>query len=116
MISMGYLYLAIAILSEVIATSFLKFASGPKSTWWAYVIVVVGYVLSFVMLSLTLRAGVPLGIAYAIWAGVGVVVVAIISWVVFREMLTWQQILGMVLVAGGVALLELGGAKHPAGS
>jgi small multidrug resistance pump len=112
--SMGYVYLAFAILSEVIATSFLKYASGPKSAWWAYIIVAVGYVVSFVLLSLTLRAGVPLGIAYAIWAGIGVVVVAVISWLVFHELLTWQQILGMVLVAGGVALLELGGAKHPA--
>jgi small multidrug resistance pump len=107
----GYLYLAAAIVSEVVGTSFLKYASGPKSAWWAYVIVVVGYVLSFVLLSLTLRVGVPLGIAYAIWAGVGVVAVAIISWVVFHEALTWQQIVGMVLVIGGVGLLELGG-KH----
>ena len=110
---MGYLFLALAIVSEVIATSFLKLTSGEKSVWWAYVIVAVGYVASFVMLSLTLRQGVPLGIAYAIWAGVGVVAVAIISWLVFHETLTWQQILGMVLVAGGVVLLEAGG-KHPA--
>lgn len=108
---MGYLYLAAAIVSEVVATSFLKFASGPKNVWWAYIIVVVGYVLSFVLLSLTLRANVPLGIAYAIWAGVGVIAVAVISWVVFHESLTWQQIVGMVLVIGGVGLLELGG-KH----
>jgi small multidrug resistance pump len=108
----GYLYLATAIVSEVVATSFLKYASGPKNIWWAYIIVVVGYVLSFVLLSLTLRAGVPLGIAYAIWAGVGVIAVAIISWVVFHESLTWQQIVGMVLVIGGVGMLELGGAKH----
>ncbi len=106
---MGYLYLAAAIVSEVVATSFLKYASGPKNVWWAYIIVAVGYVLSFVLLSITLRAGVPLGIAYAIWAGVGVIAVAIISWVVFHESLTWQQIVGMVLVIGGVGLLELGG-------
>ena len=108
---MGYLYLAAAIISEVVATSFLKYASGPRNIWWAYVIVAVGYVLSFVLLSLTLRAGVPLGIAYAIWAGVGVVAVAIISALVFHESLTWQQIVGMVLVIGGVGLLELGAAK-----
>ena len=75
---MGYLYLAAAIISEVIATSFLKFASGPKNVWWAYIIV-------------------------------GVVAVAVISWLVFHESLTWQQIAGMVLVIGGVGLLELGG-------
>lgn len=109
---MGYLFLGLAIAFEVVATSFLKFASGPKNYWWAYVIVGVGYVASFVFLSQTLRAGVPLGIAYAIWAGIGVVAVAIISWVVFHETLTWQQLLGMVLVAAGVALLELGG-RHP---
>jgi small multidrug resistance pump len=109
---MGYLYLAAAIVSEVIATSFLKYASGPKNVWWAYIIVGVGYVLSFILLSITLRAGVPLGIAYAIWAGVGVVAVAVISWVIFHESLTWQQIIGMVLVIGGVGLLELGAAKH----
>ena len=106
----GYVYLAAAIISEVIATSFLKYASGPKNVWWAYIIVGVGYILSFVLLSLTLKAGDPLGIAYAIWAGVGVVAVAIISWVVFHEFLTWQQIVGMVLVIAGVGLLELGGA------
>ena len=108
---MGYLYLAAAIVSEVIATSFLKYASGPKNVWWAYIIVGVGYVLSFILLSITLRAGVPLGIAYAIWAGVGVVAVAVISWLIFHESLTWQQIVGMVLVIGGVGLLELGAAK-----
>jgi small multidrug resistance pump len=105
---MGYLYLAGAIISEVVATSFLKYASGPKNVWWAYLIVGVGYILSFVLLSITLRSGVPLGIAYAIWAGVGVVAVAVISWLVFHESLTWQQIVGMVLVIGGVGLLELG--------
>jgi small multidrug resistance pump len=65
------------------------------------------------MLSQTLRAGVPLGIAYAIWAGVGVVLVALISWLVFRETLTLVQLAGIVLVIGGVTLLELGG-RHPA--
>lgn len=108
---MGYLFLALAIVGEVIATTFLKVASGEKAAWWTYVIVGVGYVFAFAMLSLSLGRGVPLGIAYAIWAGIGVVAVAIISWLAFGELLTWQQILGMVLVAGGVVLLEAGG-KH----
>ncbi|MCU1577803.1 MAG: cation transporter [Rhodoglobus sp.] len=108
---MGYLFLALAIATEVIATTFLKLTSGERQIWWAYPIVVVGYVLSFVMLSQTLSKGVPLGIAYAIWAGVGVVLVAVISWIVFHETLTWQQLVGMVLVIGGVVLLEAGG-KH----
>jgi small multidrug resistance pump len=108
---MGYLFLALAITGEVIATTFLKFASGDKPLWWAYPIVAVGYVFSFVMLSQTLTRGVPLGIAYAIWAGVGVVLVAVISWLAFQETLTWQQLVGMALVVGGVVLLEAGG-KH----
>jgi len=108
---MGYLFLALAIIGEVIATSFLKFTSGEKAQWWAYAVVVGGYVFAFSMLSLTLSRGIPLGIAYAIWAGVGVVAVAIISWLVFGESLTLVQLGGMALVAAGVAMLELGG-KH----
>jgi small multidrug resistance pump len=107
---MGYLFLVIAIATEVVATTFLKFTSGERQIWWAYPIVVVGYITSFWMLSLTLANGVPLGIAYAVWAAVGVVAVAIISWLAFHESLTWVQLAGIVLVIGGVALLELGGA------
>jgi small multidrug resistance pump len=78
--------------------------------WWAYPIVGVGYIFAFAMLSLTLSRGVPLGIAYALWAGIGVVLVAVISWLVFHESLTVMQIAGMGLVIAGVLLLELGAA------
>ena len=108
---MAYLFLALAIVGEVVATSFLKLTTGERSAWWAYAVVVGGYVFAFTMLAQSLSKGVPLGIAYAIWAGVGVVAVAIISWLIFGEALTWQQVLGMALVAGGVVLLEAGGAK-----
>lgn len=108
---MGYIFLALAIVGEVIATTFLKLTSGEKAVWWAYPIVGVGYVFAFTMLAQTLSKGVPLGIAYAIWAGVGVVLVAVISWLVFHETLTWMQLAGMALVVAGVTLLELGG-KH----
>lgn len=110
---MGYLFLAAAIALEVTATSFLKLTSGDRAVVWAYPIVIVGYLGSFVGLWLALERDVPLGIAYGIWAGVGVVAVAVISWIVFHETLTWQQVLGMLLVAAGVVLLEAG-AKHPA--
>ena len=111
---LGYLFLGIAIATEVIATTFLKFTSGDNPRWWAYAIVVVGYVASFAALSLSLGRGVPLGIAYAIWSAVGVVAIVIISWVFFKESLTWVQIAGIVLVIGGVGLLELGGARTAA--
>lgn len=110
---MGYVFLALAIVGEVIATTFLKFTSGDRQVWWAYPIVGVGYVFAFWMLSLTLSRGVPLGIAYALWAGIGVVLVAIISWLVFGESLTWIQLVGMALVIAGAVLLEIG-AKHDA--
>ena len=106
---MGYLFLACAIIAEVIGTTFLKLTSGERQVWWAYPIVIVGYLASFFLLSQTLSRGVPLGIAYAIWAGVGVVLVAVISWLAFHETLTWLQLAGMALVICGVTLLELGG-------
>ena len=108
---MGYIYLSIAIVGEVIATSFLKLTSGDKAVWWAYPVVGVGYVIAFAMLSLALGKGIPLGIAYAIWAGIGVVLVALISWLIFHEPLSLLQVGGIVLVVAGVTMLELGG-KH----
>ena len=108
---MGYIYLALAIVAEVIATSFLKLTSGEKAVWWAFPIVGIGYTGAFVLLWLSLQRDVPLGIAYALWAGIGVVLVAVISWLVFGESLTWVQVAGIVLVVAGVSLLELGG-KH----
>jgi small multidrug resistance pump len=108
---MGYLFLAVAIVTEVIATTFLKFTSGANPRWWAYVIVIVGYLASFAALSQSLTRGVPLGVAYAIWSAVGVVLIVLISWLFFHESLTWIQVAGIVLVIAGVGLLELGG-KH----
>jgi small multidrug resistance pump len=106
---LGYAFLAIAIATEVVATAFLKFTSGDDPKWWAFVIVVVGYVASFFALSQSLGRGVPLGIAYAIWSAVGVVAIVLISWVFFKESLSWVQIAGIGLVIVGVGLLELGG-------
>jgi small multidrug resistance pump len=106
---MGYLFLAGAIIAEVIATSALKFTTGEGNKVVPYILVAVGYIGAFVLLSQSLAKGIPLGIAYAIWAGVGVVLVVIISWLLFKESLTLLQIGGMVLVVGGVTLLELGG-------
>ncbi|MCU1584608.1 MAG: cation transporter [Microbacteriaceae bacterium] len=108
---MGYLYLAGAIIAEVLATTALKFATGEGSKLVPSVVVVLGYVGAFALLSQSLSKGVPLGIAYAIWAGVGVVLVVIISWLLFKESLSLVQVAGMVLVVGGVTMLELGG-KH----
>ena len=109
---MGYLFLAGAIVAEVVATTALKFATAEGANKLVpYAIVTLGYVAAFTMLSQSLTKGVPLGIAYAIWAGVGIVLVVVISWLFFEESLTLVQIAGMALVIGGVTMLELGG-KH----
>jgi small multidrug resistance pump len=111
---MGYVLLACAIVAEVIATTSLKFTTGDGPKVVPYILVVLGYVGAIVLLQLSLTRGVPLGIAYAIWAGIGVVLVVVISWLFFHETLTWMQIAGIVLVIGGVGLLELGGARTAA--
>lgn len=108
---MGYVFLALAIVAEVIGTTFLKLTSGDKAVWWAWIVVAGGYVAAFGLISQALSRGIPLGTAYAIWAGVGVVLVALISWLAFQQSLTWLQIGGIVLVVGGVVLLEAG-AEH----
>ena len=108
---MGYVFLVGAIVFEVIATSFLKLTSGDRAVWWALPIVGIGYLAAFGALSLSLSRGIPLGIAYAIWSGLGVVLVVVVSRLVFKELLCPMQIGGMVLVIGGVLLLELG-AHH----
>jgi small multidrug resistance pump len=109
--SMGYLFLAAAILSEVIATLSLRASDG--FTKWPFVaVLVVGYVLSFVGLSAALGRDVPLGLAYGIWAAVGVASVAVLSIPLFGETLTGIQVGGLVLVIAGVVALELGAASH----
>ncbi|MDQ3714932.1 MAG: SMR family transporter [Actinomycetota bacterium] len=105
---MGYLFLAGAIASEVIATLSLRASEGFSKLGFAAV-VVVGYVAAFVLLSMTLTRGVPLGVAYGIWAAVGVAAVAVLSIPLFGEALSVTQVGGLVLVVLGVVALEAGG-------
>ena len=100
-----WVLLAVAIVSEVIATSFLKAAEG-FTRLWPSVVVVVGYVLAFYFLSLTLRT-IPVGVAYAIWSGVGVALVALIAWVLFGQSLDLPGIVGISLIVAGVIVLNL---------
>ncbi len=102
---MVYLYLTLAIISEVVATSFLKLSNGfthlPAS-----IVVVVGYGLAFYFLALTLKT-LPLGIAYAIWAGVGIILLALIGWVFFQQKPDIAAWIGMLLIVSGVAVIQL---------
>lgn len=102
---MHWFYLSVAILSEVIATSALKAAesfTNPLPT----ALVIVGYALSFYFLSLALRA-IPLGVAYAIWSGVGVALISIVGWIVYRQALDIGAVIGIALIVAGVLVLNL---------
>jgi small multidrug resistance pump len=97
--------LAVAIVSEVIATSALKAADG-FTRLAPSVVVVVGYGTAFYFLSLALKS-VPVGIAYAIWSGVGIVLLSLIGWVLYGQRLDAPALTGMALIVAGVVILQL---------
>lgn len=105
---MAYLFLLLAIAFEVAGTTSLRLAIEDRR-WYGGV--AAGYVVAFSMLALALAGGIPLGVAYGIWAAAGVAVTAIISRFLFEEPLTWLMSLGIVIIVGGVLLIELG-ASH----
>ncbi|MCJ8500847.1 DMT family transporter [Desulfatitalea alkaliphila] len=100
-----WVFLAMAILSEVIGTSALKAAAG-FTRLWPSLIVVVGYASAFYFLSLTLKT-IPVGVAYAIWAGAGVALIALIAWVFMGQALDIAGIVGLALIVAGVVVLNL---------
>jgi small multidrug resistance pump len=102
---MTYLYLAIAIVAEVIATSFLKSCEG-FTRLWPSLVVLVGYAFAFYFLSLTLRS-LSVGVVYAIWSGAGIVLVSIIAWILFGQKLDIPAIVGIALIIAGVAVINL---------
>jgi small multidrug resistance pump len=107
---MAWFYLFIAIVAEVIATSALK-ASEGFTRLWPSVTVVIGYAIAFYFLAATLKE-IPVGIAYAIWSGVGIVLVSIIGWVVYRQSLDAPAVLGMALIVAGVVVLNVWSRAH----
>ena len=104
----AWLLLVAAILSEVTATLSLR---GALDVPALYVLVVAGYVLAFTLLGQVLRRGMSLGVAYGIWGAAGVVLAAAGSALLFGEMLTAVKIAGFVLVAAGVAVVEIGSQR-----
>lgn len=101
--------LAGAIVTEVIATLSLR---GALDVPWLYAIVATGYVASFGLLSLTLRAGMPLGAAYGIWGACGVAATAVLSSVLFGESLTPVMLAGIALLIAGVLCVEFGSRER----
>ncbi|QGK69643.1 QacE family quaternary ammonium compound efflux SMR transporter [Allosaccharopolyspora coralli] len=107
---MPWIFLTLAIVCEVSATTALKFSEGftrlvPSA------IVLVGYGAAFYLLSLALVRGMSLGVAYGVWAALGIALLAVIGAVFLGESMTWIQIVGIALVIAGVMALEMG-AEH----
>ncbi len=102
---MTYLYLAIAIIAEVAATSALK-ASEEFTRLFPSLIVVTGYGIAFYFMTLVLRV-IPIGITYAIWSGVGIVLVAVVGFVLYKQIPDIPAILGMGLIIAGVVVIHV---------
>jgi small multidrug resistance pump len=102
----AWVFLVVAILTEVAATLALQ-AAVKGSRWW-YLLVGSGYLVAFTMLSFSLGEGMPLGVAYGIWTAAGVALTAVLGKVIFKQPFTWVMALGVALIMGGVLLIEIG--------
>ena len=102
---MKYLYLFAAIVAEVVATSALN-ASQQFTKLVPSVITIVGYLISFYLLSLALRS-LPIGVAYAVWSGVGIVLTAMVGVYLFKQVPDTPAIIGMILIIAGVLVMNL---------
>ncbi|MGE8503457.1 small multidrug resistance pump [Ectopseudomonas oleovorans] len=101
----GYLYLAIAIAAEVVATTSMKAIDGFSKPL-PLLLVIGGYGIAFWMLTLVVRT-IPVGIAYAIWAGLGIVLVSIAALFIYQQKLDLPAVLGMGLIVSGVVVIQL---------
>ena len=101
----NWVFLLIAIVSETVATSALKSSEG-FSRLWPSVLVVAGYSAAFYFLSLTLRT-IPVGIAYAIWSGIGVVLIALAGWLIHGQRLDAAALIGIGLIVSGVVVMNV---------
>ena len=102
---MKYLFLTIAIVAEVIATSALKSVEG-FSRLGPSAVVVIGYGVAFYFLSLTLKT-IPVGIAYAIWSGLGITLVSIVGYFFYKQTLDTPAILGLLMILAGVVVINV---------
>jgi small multidrug resistance pump len=102
---MNWFYLAVAILAEVTATSALK-STRAFTRLGPSLVVLAGYAVAFAFLSLTLRT-IPVGIAYAIWSGIGIVLIAVVAYVVHHQALDAPALIGISLILAGVVVINL---------
>ena len=105
----NWLFLIVAIISEVVATSALKSSEGFTKIYPS-LIVIIGYGAAFYFLSLTLKT-IPVGVAYAIWAGLGTVLITAVGWYFFEQRLSLLTLVGIGLILAGVVLINLS-SKH----
>ncbi|MFT2707661.1 DMT family transporter [Clavibacter zhangzhiyongii] len=103
---MGWVLLSIAILCEVAATISLKLATDGRKGW--YVVVGIGYVIAFSLLAGALALGLPIGVAYGVWAATGVALTAVLGRLLFKDPLTWLMSAGIACIIVGVVLIEVG--------
>ncbi|MFP4975727.1 DMT family transporter [Paenibacillus sp. CN-4] len=106
----GFLFLAVSIVSEVFGSTMLKSTHGFTRIWPSLG-VILGYGIAFYSLSYALKA-MPLSTAYAIWSGVGTALTAMIGVLVYKEVLSWQAVVGLILIIAGVVFLNLKGPAH----
>jgi len=107
---MHWLYLALAIAFEVAGTTAMKLSDGFRKPGWA-VAMFVAYTACFALVALAIRQ-IELGVAYAVWAGVGTAIVAVIGVAAFGETVTVLKVVGIVLIVLGVVALNLGGGAR----
>ncbi|MCL6282158.1 SMR family transporter [Ruegeria sp. 2012CJ41-6] len=100
-----YFILLLAVIAETIGTTALQ-ASHQFTRFWPSVTVVVGYGLAFYLMSLTLKV-MPVGIVYAIWSGLGILLIALIGFVAFGQRLDWPALLGLALIIAGILVIHL---------
>ena len=101
----NWLFLMTAIVAEVVATSALKSSEG-FSRLWPSLIVVLGYGIAFYFLSLTLRT-IPVGVAYALWSGIGIVLISVVGWLAFGQRLDAPAMIGMALIIAGALVMNV---------
>ena len=104
-LSMPYLILFLAVLAETIGTTALQ-ASQGFTRLLPSIVVVLAYAAAFYLLALTLKV-MPVGIAYAIWSGLGILLIAAIGWLVFGQKLDLPAIIGMAMILGGILVINL---------
>lgn len=101
----AYTYLAIAICAEVVATASMKAVKG-LSTPLPLLLMVAGYAIAFWMLTLVVRS-IPVGIAYALWSGLGIVLISVAAWLIYGQKLDLPAMLGMAMIVGGVVVIQV---------